>query len=365
MAYLAFNNVRIASLCCVVPENIQTIFSGDYKPGENYQKNFIKRMGVSQRHISLTEQTCTDTGYQAAVNALKKACWNAEDLDGVVFLSQTPDFNNSTGNAFIVHNRLNMRKDAFAFDIPLGCSSFPYGLSVASSMLQQPQINKILIVSGDTRWSEFRSKEELLNAPLFLNGEASVATLLEKKDYSYTQIELYSDGKGYKYLYDPRSGSRNHWRTYPGYMSNGLPAGGPYMDGMEITSFATTTVVDSIKNFLIETKQDINDFDGVVLHQANLQIVKTIAKRLNVPLEKVPVSLDKYANTDGASPLVTIADAYHNYDKKELKLLLCAFGVGLSWGVASFNIETDVIGGIELLSEGQFSEGFISSEPIN
>lgn len=367
MARLHFDNVAIAALTCAVPSFTQKNSTDPAHPRAAYIKNFIRLTGVKGRHISVTEQTCTDTGYAAAVRALEKAGWAAGDLDGVVFMSQTPDYNPGTGNAFITHYRLGMRPGALAFDITLGCSSFPYGLSVCASLLQQPGINRLLMVSGDTCWAaEYDSPAAVRADDCFLFGEASTALLLEKCPGSAPLgIELFSDGSGYKHMLVPYQGHRNAWRdTSLCILPNGqvFKSGSRCMDGYEVTAFSTSTVVESLKAFLAARGETGDDYDGLVLHQANLQIIKTMARRLKMDMGKVPVSLDRYANAFGAAVTLTIADAYAGDGRERVRLLTCAFGVGLSWGIAALEIAPRVIEPI-FSTEERFDEGFVKPLP--
>ncbi len=130
------------------------------------------------------------------------------------------------------------------------------------------------------------------------------------------------------------------------------------MDGPEITTFSTTTVVDSLKEFITWMKKPLEEYSGLVLHQANRQIVKTIARRLGVAEEKVPLSLERYANTSGASVPLTIADAWGERQEGSLELLTCAYGIGLSWGIAAFSIDCRVIQPI-FKTDFRFDEGYI------
>ena len=366
MPHLQHKGIHIAALSCAVPAHVQKIELNENDENFSYMKSFVRQIGITQRHISVTEQTCVDTGYAAAVAALKRAALEATDLDAVVFLTQTPDFNPGTSNSILIQHRLGMRKDVLAFDVPLGCSAFPYGLNICSSLMAQPSINKVLMIIGDTHWCDYPNKESLLNSKKFMSGESTTAAILDKQGADELDIALYTDGSGYKYLFAPSFGARNKWRQYTNTarMPNGTIVGkGEYMDGIEITSFATTTVVDSLKEFLNDRNETIDDYDGIVLHQANKQIVKTIAKRLNAGKDKVPSTLEKYGNTDGATVPTTIVDAYANCEKDKLKLLTCAFGVGLSWGIASFSIETKNIVPVIEVEDDVFSEALV--EPID
>lgn len=365
MPYLSFNNVKVSSLATAVPSHIQYIANNDRECNERQIRLYIKQIGIVSRHISITEQTCTDIGYVAAQQALKNINLSPTDLDGVIFASQTPDFNPGTGNAFIIHNRLGLRTDTIAFDISLGCSGFPYALSVGASFLQQKSINKLLILIGSTRWSAYPNKEALLSDTRFLIGESVSALILEKtpQPMNLTTIALYSDGSGYRYLYDPFVGSRNYWRKCNRAIIQGSieVEAGAYMDGVAITNFATTTVVDSIKSYIQHTNIPLDSYDGLILHQANKQIIKTISRRLEIDDKKVPISLDRYANTDGASVTTTISDAYHQDTRDCIKLLTCAFGIGLSWGIANITISPKNISPIILVEDQRFQEGFIQS----
>ncbi|SBW03797.1 putative 3-oxoacyl-(acyl-carrier-protein) synthase 3 [uncultured delta proteobacterium] len=367
MAKLFFDNIAIAGLACAVPSFSQAINSDPGHHAAEYIKGVKRQTGVARRHISLTEQTVTDLGTAALVKALERAAWDKDSLDGIVFMSQMPDFNPGTGNAFVLHNQFGLHKDVLAFDITLGCSSFPYGLSVCGGLLQQPDIKRIAMISGDNAWPDYPSVQGIIDAPVFLFGEGTTALLLEKRPSPPIHITLHSDGSGYSSLFNPFVGSRNAWRKYSrGRLSNGKEfdnflAFGNYMDGMEIASFSMTTVVDFIREFLEWQGKKATDYDALLLHQANLQMMKSIARQLGVGMEKMPVSLDRYANTSGASILLTMADAYGGRQdeyKEPLSLLGCTFGIGLSWGVIDFQLDPGVVAPI-FESGWRSEEGFL------
>lgn len=362
MPYLAFDNIHIAGLTCAVPENVQTL---DHVEDTAQVCSFQKYTGVLRRHISATRQTSLDLGCAAAKKIMGKVGWTRDSVDGLIFLTQTPDFNAGTGNAFLAHYILGLSERCMAFDIPLACSSFPYGLAVASSLLQQKDINRIVMLSGDTQWHFYEGGIPVATPDgTFMFGEASSALLLEKSQGAAPVcLALYTDGSGYKYLFNPLGGSRNAWE--PGgavVLPNGdtfVPSGKfGYMDGIEITSFSTTKVVECIRDFLLKEHKTVDDYDGIILHQANKQIVRTIAKRLKADPAKVPLSLGRYGNTSGASVTVTMTDAYAHCERKNLSLLLSSFGTGLSWGVASFSLSPQVI--VPIFTTGErFDEGLV------
>lgn len=344
MAFLHYDNVRIAALAGAVPEFSQTINLDPAHPRAAYNANFVKQTGIRQRHISITEQTATDTGYIAVQAALKKAGWEVSSIDGLVFLTQTPDFNIATGNAFILQNHLGLPERTLVMDIAQGCAAFPYGLATCAAFLQQPDIKRMVMVVGDCMWPIYPGRDSLLEAATFLTGDGAAAVLLERPENATSiDIELLSDGSGYHFLYNPWDGSRNAWNRRPGTLPNGQPYyGGGYMDGMEITAFSTIRVADDIRDFLARLNKTVDDYDGVVLHQANLQILKAMRRRLKIAPEKFPVIIDKLANTNGASVLLAMIDAYSG-KSGIFKLLASAFGIGLSWGITSFDIDASGI----------------------
>ena len=344
MSFLDFSNIAIAGVAAAVPAHIQY---QNMELDSRRAKLFLKRTGVKQRHISLIGQTSMDLCYVASKKILERANWDVKSLDAICSITQSPDFFTSPGNAHLLQYRLGMREDIMLSDTILGCSAFPFGLATCASFLQNPNIKRMLFVCGDSFWYQYPSKEDILLDNEFLHGEGSIAILLERQEQAPPiQIALHVDGSGYKYLFPPFGGIRNTHRYRDTVI---LPDGathhgvGEYMDGLEVTSFATTTVVKSIQDFVAHEKKTMNDFDGLVLHQANIQIVKTIADRLGMPMDKVPVSVDRYGNTNGATIPLTMVDAYSGDSRNSLSLLTAGFGVGLSWGVASFEVSPSVI----------------------
>ncbi len=359
MTILSYRNCNVSALAAAVPGNVQVACTDQSHPRAKYIASFIRQIGIRERHISFTEQTALDMGYAAAREALATAGCQAGDIDGIIFLTQSPDLNPGTGNSYLLHYRLGMAMSAFAFDVTLGCSSFPYGLSIACSFLQQEQVHRLLVVAGDTKWADCESLESLSGEYCFLHGEGAVAMLLSDDSDEDVKISLHANGDGYRYLFNPAGGCRNRWRVSRGLKETGagVPIG-QHMDGLEVTSFSTVTVSDSIKEFMGELSTSPDDYDALVLHQANKQIVSTIAKRTGFPMEKVPMSLDRYANTDGASLPLTICDAFNRdlAPGRSMKLLCSAFGTGLSWGICSLSIKTDVVSPIVNVDDEYFSE---------
>jgi 3-oxoacyl-[acyl-carrier-protein] synthase-3 len=232
-----------------------------------------------------------------------------------------------------------------AIDINLGCSGYVYGLSVISSLIKTTGINKALLLVGDLSniTSNYRDKSTY---PLF--GDAGTATALEfKPGHTPIQFNLQTDGSGYDAIIIEDGGVRN----MPGKNSFKMKKYGEgiyhnrmqvSLNGIEVFNFSLREVVPNIKTTLKHFNRQLDEFDFLLFHQANRLINETIRKMLKVDPGRVPYSLHDYGNTSCSSiPLTMVTQIRKELGEKSQKLLLSAFGIGLSWGTAL--IETDGI----------------------
>ena len=336
MIFSQFNNIRISAISAAVSKNIQRINDLKTNEDERVIDQFIKKTGIVQIHKAPLTQTASDFGYSAAKLIEAKGYYIPEEIGVLVNITQNPDYR-TPSTACVLQNRLGLKKSCIAFDVNLGCSGFVYGVTIAASLLQSSNAKKALIIIGDTlargRKKEIPGAKRYSNTAL-LFGDASSAVLIERCVDSAVYSGLMTDGSGHKALSTPY-GAWKHPEgpeAYPG-------------DDIAVFNFTISEVPSMIKEFLLRTKTDILDYDALVLHQANMMIMKQIARKVKMPMEKVPVSLDRFGNTSGASVPLTIVDQYGNEnDGKTLSLLASGYGVGLSWGVVSFKIkDTDIL----------------------
>ena len=264
---------------------------------------------------------------------------------------------------------LNLAQKCACFDLPLGCSALPYGMSVACSYLLNPHMHKVALLCGDAQWPNYASVEEIKQSETFLMGEAVGCMLLARESQGTDwHISLFSEGHGYKHLCHFASGIKNSWRKAGKYI---LPNGekyvaGNYMDGLEISMFAAGTVAKSLQQFWQQNHTIPSCYDALILHQANAQIIKGIKKSLQLSEEvKIPLSISKYGNTSAASSLVTICDAFGaDKDAHELRLCNAAFGIGLSWGFSDFYLNTQLVDPI-FSTDMVLSEHFLKPDTAN
>lgn len=360
MPLFSFNDIKISGMSCAVPKNIVRPDSFFELFGEEEVKKFMLMTGITETRRTSKYQTASDLGFTAAKELINYKNIPPSDIGALVFGTTSPDYRRPA-SAFILHKRLGLTTDSAVFDISLGCSSMLYGLQVVASMMNNSDINKALLIVGDTAGKTTYPKDR---ASIMLIGEAGVAILLEKTNECQPIKSLVrSDGNGYRYLIVPGGGYRNLDASREATIcadGNERTLHHSYMQGTSVFTFTISDIPNAIKDFWNLTKTTVDDYDCFAFHQANLYILKQIAKKLKIPLDKMPLSLDKFGNTSGASQVITLCNSYGYECGKELRTLLCGFGVGLSWGVSSVVINTsDILPIIE--DDSVFEEGIINS----
>jgi 3-oxoacyl-[acyl-carrier-protein] synthase-3 len=337
MAFLEFENVRIAGISAAVPKKIEKpkSRSSDYTDEE-----FRKGVGILERRLDDTFTT-SDLCYYGAERLIADLKWDKQEIDAIIFVSQFPDYV-LPATAPILQDRLGLSKECYAADISLGCSGWVYGLSVAAGLLNNGSVKKVLLMAGDAR----RLVEATLGDPLF--GFAGTVTAIEYKPSDTgegVRFHFGSDGSGYDVIIIPEGGARNGFTEKTldfhdcedGIRRNGLMA---IMKGMDVFSFAISTAPKSVRKLADKYSINLEEVDYLVLHQANKQINDKIAKKLNFGPERVPESLTYFGNTSSASIPMSIVTGIKSELRNELKrFVACGFGVGLSWGSVYFVLD--------------------------
>tara|TARA_B110000003_G_scaffold56434_1_gene56490 strand:- start:217 stop:1311 length:1095 start_codon:yes stop_codon:yes gene_type:complete len=360
MAIFNYNNIRIAGMSCVIPKNI--VKTSSYKNifGDDEVGKFMKMTGITQTRRTEEFQTASDMATTAASHLLKKKNIDPKEIKALVFGTHSPDYRRPA-SAFIIQKQLGISTEATVFDISLGCSAAVYGLQVVASMMTSSDIDKAILVVGDTAGKTTNPNDR---ASIMLIGEASVAILLEKTNEPIKMTSLMrSDGDGYRYLIVPAGGYRNlNAKIKEEICHDGNPRSlyNSFMQGTSVFTFTITDVPKSIIDFMKITDTKVEDYDSFAFHQANLLILRQIAKKIKIPIEKMPITLSSYGNTSGASPVLSICDTYGESEGKNIKIMMIGFGVGISWGVTSFSINTSDI--FPIIEDNTiFNEGVIQS----
>ena len=356
MAEFKLNGIGIKGISCAVPLN--KVDNTEYYDvfGQEAVDNVIKMTGVKSSYRTKEEQTASDLCFVAARNLLEQKKVEPDEIGALVFISQTPDYR-LPATACVLHKRLGLSKNCMAFDVNLGCSGWVYGLNIVGSLMQTSNVEKALLLFGDT---SIKTASPQDRASVMLFGEGGSATLLVKDESKSIKGELKTDGEGFKAIIMPsgayrnRNGNTERTEQPDGTVRSDFDG---YMNGTDVFSFTITQVPRIIKGFIEKNAESgIDDYDALVLHQANLYIMQQISKKTKVPMEKIPVSIDRFGNTSGTSIPITLCDAYGETQGKDLKLLMCGFGIGLSWGVVEAEISSEDILPIAFTDE-YFTEG--------
>lgn len=278
------------------------------------------RTGISQRHISENENT-SDLALKVAKNLLVQGGIVPEKLNLIIVATMSPD-SYTPSTAAIVQGKL-MAENAVAFDISVACSGFVYALEIADRLLDDDQTAIVIgaeVLSKIIDWTDRKS------AVLFGDGAGGV---LLKKDSTQPHI-LAKSLKTYGELSDKLFAGKTAVQKFPSQVT-GLSSF--QMDGQEVYKFATHKVPESLVETAYKANLNLDDLDLFLLHQANVRIIRQIAKRLKQPLQKFPVNIDKYGNTSAASEAILLDECIKtDLIKPGTVFALAGFGGGLTTG---------------------------------
>jgi len=335
MALIKFDGIGLKSLSVTVPKTkVETINRTDLL-NESQLIKFIEVTGVKERRIAGVEVCSSDLCFDAAINLFNDCNINPDEIDVLIFLSQTPDYK-VPGSSIILQDRLKLKKSTIAFDVNLTCSGFIYGLFLAYSLANLNGINNVLLLVGETL-SKITSVKDKSTGLLL--GDAGSATLITKSEkYGKSFFSLNTDGSNYKSVIVPGGGCRNMSsaetlkdKEYEdGSIRNDEQL---RMDGMDVFSFAVSEIPKDVKKLLNFAGKDVSFIDKVIFHQSNKYMMDVIAKKAKVDLSKMIYSIQKFGNTSGVSIPSALADQKEQIDNNDV-LLLNGIGAGFSWGTA-------------------------------
>lgn len=341
MAILKFSGVGISAISACVPKNI--IYNKDltYLMSKEEINKTINNIGIEERRIADSNVCSSDLCMTAALEFMKDNRIDPITINALIFVSQTPDYRQPATSP-ILQNKLGLSTDTMSFDINLACSGYVYGLSVAYSIASLRNMDRVLLLVGDTM-SKIVSKMDRVATPLF--GDAGTATLVEKGDFGDSMFSLNSDGSGAAIMAVPYGGYRNpsseESLKIVSDQDGSRRRGEDFrMDGMDVFNFGIKEEPKDIKKLLRESGLTTDEIDVLVYHQANKFMTDFFTKRLHISQDKTPYSLRRFGNTSSASIPLTIVSEMQDmsvYPKRD-KVILSGFGAGLSWGTALLNL---------------------------
>ncbi len=338
MPLLSYNSVGITALSACVPRRIINNYEYDLDiwPKEEVRQ-VVDKVGVFERRFA-DENTCSsDLCFAAAERLFADNKVDRSEIDLLVFLSQTPDYR-MPATSILLQDRLGLPMSTMAFDISLGCSGFISALSIVYGMMQNHGFRKALLLDGETR-SKVYSRKDRREA--FIFGDAGVAALIERDEkFGTSHFSINSDGSRGNLIMIPGGGYRNmssvetlREKVVDEYGNIRTDEQG-YMNGADVFNFVIVEVPRDIKRLMEVSGEDILSMDYYVFHQANAFINNHIAKKLRLPVEKIPWTIQKYGNTSSVSVPLTIVSELKDKMQGQKRLMLNAFGVGMAWATA-------------------------------
>lgn len=352
MSGLTTTGAAIKGIASAVPAGKQTPADLAKLFGEEEAEKIAQGSGVRTRRVARPEQCCSDLCFTATESLLKGLSWERGSIDALLFVSQSFDYP-LPATSCILQARLGLPKTCAAFDVGLGCSGYVYGLWIASGLIAGG-CKRVLLLAGDTI-SRGLSPFDRSAVPLF--GDAGSATALEKDNGAVMHFELGTDGTGYKHLIVPAGGAFSrlpHSAETPvrKKQADGIARNDEelFMNGPEIFTFTIREVPPLISAILKRSQWAANEVDQYFFHQANKFMLEYLVKKMKLPANKVPITLEHYGNTSSASiPLAITHCAREILEKRKQKLVLAGFGVGLSWGAAAMELGPIVVPPVEEL----------------
>ena len=334
MAIFSIPNIKIAGLSACVPKT--SVSNLDYENITLKERELlIKTTGIKERRVADKGVTTSDLCYKAAEKLIEKLNWKKEEIELLIFVSQSRDYF-LPATAIILQDKLGLPKTAMALDISLGCSGYVYGLSTIASLMATSKVKKALLLVGDISTFSLNEKDKS-TYPLF--GDAGTVTALEYDENTPSlEFNLQSDGSGHQAIIIPDGGLRNPLND-DSYKEEKIEQGivrnkrNLKLNGLDVFNFSLKEVTPNINELFTVYNIKKEDIDYYIFHQANLLMNESIRKKLRIEKEKVPYSLSKYGNTSSASiPLTIVSELNKEVTSAPLNMVLCGFGVGLSWG---------------------------------
>jgi len=292
----------------------------------------ISRTGVQERRMIEPGQALTDLATPASESALEMAGISPKQLDLIVVGTSSADMITPSA-ACILQHRLGA-KNAVAFDVNAACPGFIYGLAIAQKFMQDGTHHHALVIGGEIISNRIDYKDRT-TCVLFGDGAGAIVLGHSNKngDGEILTANLRSDGSLWSLLYLPGGGSR----VPPSQQMLDEGLHHLRMQGNEVYKYAVRTMVDVAQKAMISKGINSDQIDWFIPHQANIRIMEDVAKRLEIPLEKVIVTVHKYGNTSAASIPTALDEAVRSGKIRRGDLILVnSFGAGFTWGAALF-----------------------------
>lgn len=314
------NYSRIVGTGAYLPEKVLTNADLE-KIVETSDEWIMKRVGIRERHlVEGSDDTTITMATKSAREALKAANLSPDDIDLVIVGTASADYFFPSA-ACIVQENLGITNECGAMDVNAACAGFIYGISIGDQYIRNKEAKNVLVIGVDTLstvidWTD--------RSTCVLFGDGAGAVVLQASDQpGVLATEIKAAGKYGQLLYAKSS----LWTKED--------AGVLHMDGHEVFKVAVKKLGDIVDDTIKKAGISKNEIDWLVPHQANLRIITATAKRIDLPMERVILTIEHHGNTSAASiPLALDKAIRENQIKKGDTVMLEAFGAGFAWGAA-------------------------------
>jgi 3-oxoacyl-[acyl-carrier-protein] synthase-3 len=315
---------RIAGTGSYLPEKVLT--NEDLSKIVDTSDEWIAaRTGIRERHIAAEGETTSDLGYNAAVRALEAAGVDAKELDLIVVGTTTPDLI-FPSTACLIQHRLGA-DGCPAFDVNAACSGFVYALTVADKFIRSGAAKTALVIGAETL-TRMVDWSDRTTCVLFGDGAGAVV-LKADTETGILSTHMHADGGKKELLWNPVGVSVGF---KPGEDNAGVRI---HMSGNDVFKHAVKALDSVVEETLEANGLDRHAIDWLIPHQANLRIIEATAKRLDMPMDRVIVTVDKHGNTSSGSVPLALDEAVRSGKVQRGQLVLLeAFGGGFTWGSA-------------------------------
>ena len=335
MASIMTESCFIAGIrTCVPARSSDNLYDNTaFSPAEI--RKVVAMAGVRNRRIADDSVCSSDLCVDAAKNLMNDIGWDPVSVDGIIVITQTPDYFLPQTSA-VIHKALGLSEGCATIDLGLGCSGYPYGLWLAAMMLHSGGIRRILLLHGET---PSRYSREADRSVSLLFGDAGSATAIESQGSSVDKWHfiMATDSSGLDDMIIEGGGFRNRFpEEEDKYYVR--------MNGANVFNFTLKRIPPLVRDTIAFSGLQADDVDYYIFHQSNQFIMKHLVKKLGIPEARAPIILKDFGNTGGCSiPLAITQGNLGRHPDRSLRLMLIGYGVGLSWSAALVDLRPDAV----------------------
>jgi 3-oxoacyl-[acyl-carrier-protein] synthase-3 len=337
------SKATISAITSYLPRETLTNEQVARELGEWNADKILDKTGIAVRHIAAVDECSSDMGVVAARHLFESGACQPEDIDFLLFCTQSPDYFLPT-TACMVQDRLGLRTTCGAIDFNQGCSGYVYGLALAKGLIETGSARNVLLITADT-YSKFINRRDRSVRTLF--GDAGTATLINSVPSDRDIIGPFvfgTDGRGARELIVPAGGLRqpadsNTSVETQDEQGNWRSAINLYMNGSAIYNFTLKTVPLALEQLLQKSRSTLEEIDYFILHQANKFMLDRLRTRMKIAEEKFFIDMKNTGNTVSSTIPIALETARKSaLIKRGNRVALIGFGVGLSWAATIVDV---------------------------